>query len=204
MPNPLVFSDQNVYQEVSLTALAGDVAAGIGSFGLEALRKAGNDLAKIVEAPVFDGLGNAVDVGSKLMSNPINPAIEVLFSNKLQRQFAFELLLAPRNEKESITIKEIIKTLRFHASPEINTSLAGLGGLTWIPPAEFDITFFNKGVENFHIQRMNTCVLERIEVDYAPTGVYSTFRNGHPVAVRVGLAMRELEPIHKQRVLQNF
>jgi hypothetical protein len=47
-------------------------------------------------------------------------------------------------------------------------------------------------------------VLERVEVDYAPTGTYATFRNGHPVAVRLSLGFRELEPVHKQRVLQGF
>jgi hypothetical protein len=98
-------------------------------------------------------------------------------------------------------MKAIIRTLRFHAAPELDSVTAGF---TYIPPAEFDITFFNKGVENTAIPRINTCVMDRIEVDYAPTGVYSTFSNGHPVAARLSLGMREIEVVHKRRVLQGF
>jgi hypothetical protein len=100
----------------------------------------------------------------------------------------------------------IIKTLRFHGAPELSdVAVPFIGqGLFWIPPAEFDITFFHKGKENMNILRINTCVLERIEVDYAPTGVYSTFKNGHPVATRLSMGFRELEPVHKKRVLQGF
>jgi len=137
---------------------------------------------------------------SKLLQAPINPMVEILFSNTTVRVFVMEFLMSPRNEEESKTIHSIIKTLRFHAAPEIGE----LSGVTWIPPAEFDITFFNKGVENMNLLRINTCVLERVEVDYAPQGIYSTFRNGHPVAVRLSLAFRELEPVHKKRVLQGF
>jgi hypothetical protein len=149
------------------------------------------------------------------MQSPINPAIEVFFSNTLQRQFVFEFLLAPRTEEESKNIKEIIKTLRYHAAPAVNNfggnlpdgiSILGsvVGGLFWVPPAEFDISFFKDGTENTNIPRINTCVLERIEVDVTPTGIYSTFSNGHPVATRLSLGFRELEPVHKTRVEQGF
>jgi len=113
-----------------------------------------------------------------------------------------EILMAPKNKMESDTVKNIIDTLRFHAAPELDTMIGFIP--TFIPPAEFDITFFHKGKENTKIPRINTCALEQIEVDYAPTGVYSTFANGHPVAIRLSLAWRELEILHKQRVTQGF
>lgn len=204
MPTPLVWNDQNVYEEVSLTALAGRVGIGTVSVisGIVNTITGGiaNDLLAAAR-PLATGAGQVIGTAASVMGNPINPAVEVLFANKAQRQFVFELLCAPRNEVESISLKKIIKTLRFHGSPELNPRTAGL---TWIPPATFDITFFNKGAENTHILRINTVVLERFETDFAPTGIYSTFRNGHPVAVRISMAFRELEVIHKQRVLQGF
>lgn len=216
MPTPLIFNTNNIYEEISLTALAGKVGIGtitaagsITDLVASAITGSSTNIGSAIAGglrSVFEGLGSAIGTASSIMQNPINPAVEILFSNTAQRQFSFELLLAPRNERESLAIKSIIKTLRFHGAPEINTGLGGGGiGLTWIPPADFDITFFNKGVENLNILRINTCVLERIEVDYAPaSGIYSTFRNGHPVAVRLSLGFRELEPVHKQRVLQGF
>jgi hypothetical protein len=207
MPTPLVFNSQNIYQEVSLTALAGQGMMGIGDY-LSGLRKAMSDsLGDAIQGgtrPVTDALGNAVGTASRLMGFPINPAVEILFANTPQRQFVFEVLMAPRNEAESESIKKIVKTLRFHAAPELGDIYGAFGGVYWIPPAEFDITFFNKGQENLNILRINTCVLERVEVDYSPQGVYSTFRTGHPVAVRLSLGFREIEPVHKKRILQGF
>jgi hypothetical protein len=197
MPTPLVFNTHNIYEEISLTALG-------AKLGVAAVGAAARLLPQSTRSAlntVTTAAGQAAGVAAQLAQRPINPMVEILFATTAPRQFTFEVLMAPRNEKESETIKSIIKAFRFHGAPEIG----GLGGLLWIPPADFDITFFNKGVENVNILRINTCVLERIEVDYAPTsGIYSTFRNGHPVAVRMSLGFRELEPLHKERINQGF
>lgn len=208
MPSSIVHSSQNMYEEVSLTAIAGKTAA-VGVGVLAGLGATGRGLSQALGAGNFatnlvSGAGRAIGTAASLAKYPINPRIEVLYSTTPQRQYVFELMLAPRNEKESVSIESIIKTLRFHAAPEIGSGLLGLGDFTLIPPAEFDITFYNKGEENTHIPKINTCVLERIEVDYSPQGPYATFRNGHPVAVRLSLAFREVEMLHKQRVIQGF
>jgi hypothetical protein len=206
MPTPLVFNTHNAYEEISLTALGaklgvGGVAGAVSFLGAAA----GGILAPAIAAAanfrkISSPAGQVIMGASKVLQTPINPAVEILFANTIARNFTLEVLMAPRNEQESINMKSIIKTMRFHGAPEINDIFS----LFWIPPAEFDITFFNKGVENMNILRINTCVLERIEVDYAPTGVYSTFRNGHPVAARLSMGFREIEPLHKKRILQGF
>lgn len=202
MPNPMVFTDINEYEEVSLTGLVnGTVSSTLsylsGMFGLP-------DGGKL-----FNSFSEVAGTMSGLTGYPINPRVEIVFATTRQRQFVFEILMAPRNEEESENIKQIVQTLRFHSKPELmgqGFQVAGIpvGVPLYIPPAEFDITFFNKGVENTNIPRISTCVLERIDVDYAPTGVFSTFRNGHPVAVRMSLGFREVEPLHKLRVIQGF
>lgn len=207
MPGSILYGQQNQYEEISMTAIAGNVGkAGLnyataalsslrgGALGAAAGRAAG--AAKAVNA-----LGQAIGTVASITQNPINPRVEVLFSTTNQRQFIFEFLLAPRNEQESKTIEQIVRTLRFHAVPELNPKTFGL---TFIPPAEFDITFFHKGIENVKIPRINTCVLNRIDVDYSPQGVYSTFKNGYPVAIRLSLAFTEIEMLHKARVVQGF
>ena len=206
MPTPLVYNTYNAYEEISLSALGGKLGSSMVGFALggvaSMMTTTAQNAVNIAAGTkmVFDAVGNSVGSAAKFLQSPINPAVEILFSNTLVRQFTLEVLMAPRNEQESINMHSIIKTLRFHAAPEISDVLS----LFWIPPAEFDITFFNKGIENMNILRINTCVLERIEVDYAPTGTYSTFRNGHPVAARLSMGFRELEPVHKKRVLQGF
>jgi hypothetical protein len=193
MPNGgLVYTEDNKYEEVSMTA--------IGSGIIGAVAKAVDKITGGLAVPLTDATSQVVSNGAKLAGYPINPRVEVLFATRPQRQWMFEMFLAPRTPTESASVKKIIDTLRYHAAPEL-----GLGGFYFIPPAEFDITFFRQGVENRNLPRINTCVLERIDIDYAPqSGIYSTFKDGTPLAVRLSLGFREIEILHKRRVLQGF
>jgi hypothetical protein len=198
MPNPVTFNTVNEYQEIGLTSMTGGLVSQVAGLGTSALF--GENAGKIA-GNIVDAVGGTIGKLSTLGGYPINPRVEVMFSKTNLRQFVFEFLMAPRNQQESESMKAIVRTLRYHAAPELDSVTLGF---TWIPPAEFDITFYNKGEENTNIPRINTCVLDRIEVDYAPTGVYSTFSNGHPVVARLSLGMREVEVVHKRRVLQGF
>lgn len=206
MPVPMVYTHTNIYEEISLT-----------SFGAQALKLGVSMVGKGLSAFMTGSVQRAINTGLPSVVNstlntarqlagvagyPINPKVEVIFSHTPQRAFRMELLLAPKNAQESETVKNIIDTLRFHAAPEISS----IGGIipTFIAPAEFDITFYHKGKENTKIPRINTCALEQVEIDYAPAGIYATFSNGHPVTMRLSLAFRELEILHKQRVTQGF
>lgn len=195
IPNTMVFSTRNAYEDVGLTELAfRAVQTGISA--------------------VSDTVGRFVSGATGILSTvaavrqqPINPRVEVLFSTSALRQFQFDFLFAPSSAQESEALESIIQTLRFHAAPEYNPVASGvdaLKALLWTPPSEFDITFFNRGSENLSIPRINTCIMESIDVDYAPSGVYSTFSNGKPVQVRMQLGFKEVEIVHKLRVVQGF
>lgn len=204
----LIYNSMNAYEEVSMTAIGGQLATG-------AFQAAGTIAAYLFGGPI--GAAAAGDVGGavggiangvmeaggaalKLAGRPINPRVEVLFTMTALRDFQFEFLFIPRNEEEAKTIQGIVKTLRFHAAPELMSK-----GFQFIPPAEFDITFYHRGVETDKLPRINTCVLARIEVDYAPgTGIFSTFKDGQPVATRVMMVFKEVEIVHKLRILQGF
>lgn len=197
MPTPVLYTTTNDYAEISLTALGSSIVAGAAGFAGGAVNEGtGRALSSLVSG--FTGA--ATSLGG-LMGYPINPRVEVIFSRTTLRQFVFEFLLAPRNQVESENMKSIIDTLRFYSVPELDQNTAGF---TYVPPAEFDFTFFDRGNENLKIPRINTCVVDRIDVDYTPTGVYSTFSNGYPVLARLSLGVREIEPLHKRRVLQGF
>lgn len=197
MPNGgLVFTETNKYEEVSMTAMAGSLITS----GIRALpdRFTESELGKKL-LDLADAAGNVIKRGSQLAGYPINPAVEVLFSTREQRQWMFEVFMLPRSESEVKAVREIIRTFRFHAAPEITGK-----GFFFIPPAEFDITFYHNGKENKNLPRINTCVLDRIDVDYAPEQSYATFANGHPIAVRMSLGFREVEILHKKRVYEGF
>jgi hypothetical protein len=202
MPTPMVYTTRNEYQEISLTALAGGAVVGTAGLvaGAAGSLFGGETGGKFLGSLVTGSLEKFGSVAG-LVGYPINPRVEVIFSRTSLREFRFEFLMAPRNERESFAMEEIVRTLRLHSVPELDQVTRGF---TYVPPAEFDFTFFNKGTETVKVPRINTCVMDAIEVDYAPTGVYSTFSNGYPVAARLSLGVREIEPLHKRRILQGF
>lgn len=215
MPNSeLVFTDVHDYDNVSLTAFGALVAGGAVKFGATAIgafiggiiggkagAMAGSQLG-FGAGQLFNGTMQAAGSIAQIAGSPINPKIEVLYANTAQREFAFEFLMSPTSEEESRTIDEIVRIMRFHAAPELKGG--GLGSFLYVPPSEFDITFYHRGEENTKIPRINTCALVQCDVSYAPAGVYSTFHNGYPVQVRMMLRFRETEVVHKLRVLQGF
>jgi hypothetical protein len=204
----MIYSGRNAYEEISLTAIGGQLLTGVLSKGIGAVyglltQSFSNFLSgQAGVGQALNGAGQVISGTAQLAGAPINPRVEVLFATTPLRDFQFEFLMVPRNEEESKTIKEIVRTIRFHGAPEIDSSTAGF---TYIPPAEFDITFYHRGVENMNIPRINTCVLLECEVDYAPNlGIWQSYRDGSPLATRLRLVFKEIEVVHKTRVLQGF
>ena len=198
--NNLIYTSENDFENVALTyyglkGLAGVVAGGAALLAAPAAAAA----AGVGAYKVTNAVGKTIGNISQLAGYPLNPRLEILFTGRRQRGFVFELLMSPVNEGEANLIQNIIRLLRFHSSPDIVAE-----GYFFVPPAEFDITFFKDGKENLNIPRINTCVLEKIEVDLAPTGAYAAFSTGHPVQTRLSLGFREIEVLHKARITQGF
>jgi hypothetical protein len=136
-----------------------------------------------------------------------NPMLEVLYSSPSFRTFRFDFQFYPRSQKESITVQEIIKKLRFHQAPEV--AQGGTGGFFLVPPSEFDISFYYNGTENPNIPKVSTCVLQNLTIDYAPGG-FTSYEvpgqgaalggTGMPVSIRVSLQFKETEIITKTSI----
>jgi hypothetical protein len=203
----LEFSDVHKFEEVSITSFGAPVAKFVAAGPLAFLGglvggAGGAAAGAALAGNIVDATGAAIGNVAKLGGAPINPKVEVIYSNTAQRQFRFDFLMSPSNQKESESIESIIRVLRFHAAPELRNG--AFSSFFWIPPSEFDITFYNRGTENTKIPRINTCVLEQVDVSYAPSGAYSTFHNGYPVQVRMQLTFRETEVLHKKRITDGF
>jgi hypothetical protein len=203
MPNSeLTFSDAHDFENISLTKFLGS--------GINDISKG---VAAMIGGVVGGAIGNILDATGKyggsalqLAGSPINPKVEVLFANTFQREFAFDFLFSPSNKKEAEDLENIIRTIRFHAAPEYKPMA---NQFFWLPPSEFDLTFYyvdpqGNIQENTKIPRINTCVLKQIDVSYAPSGAYSTFKDGHPVQIRMVLRFIETEVNSKLRIAQGF
>lgn len=125
----------------------------------------------------------------------LNPYREVLFKQINFRQFSFDYRFLPRSQTETDMVQQIIKTFRYHMHPEMSS-----GGLYYIHPSEFNIQYYFKGKENSYINKISTCVLVDMDVQYGPSEKFSTFGDGAPVEYSMRLVFQELETLTKERV----
>jgi hypothetical protein len=113
-------------------------------------------------------------------------------------------MLYPRSQKEAAEVQKILDRFKFHQAPEI---LGNTGGFFMVPPSMFDIQFYYNGQVNPNIPKISTCVLQTIDVDYAPNG-FSAYEvpgqikaepggTGMPVAIRLSLQFREIDYLTK-------
>jgi hypothetical protein len=219
MPDTVNFVHNQGYSEPSLT---GDLAAlaAVGSEGKSIV----DSVKNLSSANAIETLKNLVSngnlspfVANLLRESPIlsagftafagvvvNPMLEMIYSSPEFRSFRFDFMFYPRDEKEAEEVQRIIERLHFHQAPEIQTKGRGF---FLIPPSEFDIMFYYNGKINPNIPKISTCVLQSIDVDYAPNG-FTTYevqgeptpksgRTGMPVAIRMSLQFKETEIMTK-------
>lgn len=178
---------------------AGEGAAGsaLGASALAALR--------------VSPYGNVLPVDALLKGQgvAINPQVQLLFKAVSLRTFQMEFMFSPKSQKESQAVVDIVRTFKFHAAPEVGGTADGgrSTGLFFIVPSTFNIEFLfrrNKNMnQNTSIHRIGECVLENVNVDYAPNG-WSTFEDGSPTQVRLTLNFKETDIVDKNKVAQGY
>jgi hypothetical protein len=221
MPDTIQFDSRQSYDGLSpgkeLLGQALAAAPGVvdvykekgGRAALEAIKKTGalqalgeRFIGGVTGAPDTTRLGVFGFTG-----RVINPMLELIYSAPDFRQFQFEFFFWPRSETEALAVQKIIDRFRFHQAPELEKNAGKQTGLL-IPPSEFDIKFFYAGRQNPNIPPISTCVLESIQVNYAPNG-WSAYevpgennpdlgRTGMPVGIQLSLQFRETTYLTKE------
>lgn len=217
MPDTLAFSYNQNYSDFSF----GDL--GLGLVGVSALSelsknppkgfvdlagKMGKNLSPFIYAGMKKYMGSTGASLFQVAANKVvNPMVELLYTSPNFREFNFDFMFYPRNEKEAEDVYNIIHLFKYHQAPEI---ASGTAGFFLIPPSLFDIDFYYADRKNPNLPQLASCVLTRIDVDYAPHGFaayeenpsvgndgfnYSTTPKvggtGTPVATRMTLHFKE-------------
>jgi len=187
------------YSQDDFEKVGQQAAAGLKAFVTEAGRRL---LATAAEGLL--GAEGAVQGVNKLFGQADNPFVEVLFSGVNIRTFTYNFEFAPRNEVETDEIQQIIQLFRFHMAPEMQQANSRYLTL----PSEFDIHYMFKGKdghgrENDYFNRITTCVLTSVDVNYTPNGVRS-FEDGSPTAIAMSLSFRETEILTKEKINEGF
>jgi hypothetical protein len=75
-------------------------------------------------------------------------------------------------------------------------------------PSEFEIHYAYFGQENEYLNKISTCVLRDMNVEYAPGEQFSTFRNNQkgapPVHTKVSLEFQETQFITKKEITEGY
>lgn len=213
MPNTLNFQYNQSYEDLNLPIL-GMLGAGTALYdqlkqgNMEA---AGKNIIPFLASGLGQGFGQygraLTAAGFGVVENPM---IELLYSRPNLRNFQFDFMLYPRDEKEALEVQKILERLRFHQAPEIKTNT---GGYFLIPPSEFDIKFYYNGQINPNIDPISTCVLEQIVVNYSPQGRFAAYESvnqgkptlgstGMPVVIQLTLMFKETQIMTKDNFNQ--
>jgi hypothetical protein len=151
------------------------------------------------QSAILNGLKFAVknkDLINLANRTVMNPQQELLFKGVDFRTFSFSYTFSPKSKQESDTVQEIIRQFKGNMMPELT-----VGTLMYKYPAEFDIYYyFDKDLNN-HVHQHTTCVLEKVSINYAPIGQFSTFNDGSPNHITMTLEFKELATLDKESVL---
>jgi hypothetical protein len=165
-------------------------------------------LQKAISAGVdlfFDaGEASSSDLYNKAFGNANNPYMEVFFGGMELRTFSYNFTFAPRNADERDDVQKIIKLFRFHMAPELQGE--NMRYLTL--PSTFDIHYMyqhthDRAKENNFYNKIATCVLQNVDVDYAANGVKS-FADGSPTQITMNLSFMETELMTKEMIDRGF
>lgn len=217
MPDSLQFTYAQTYDTPNMSNNPISMGAAVASTVLEGSKINAQEVGKNLSpfflnffAKMLGNAGSALFAGATGMVQ--NPMMEVLYTSPNLREFDFNFMFYPRSEKEALEVQKIIERFKFHQAPEIKSNS---GGFFLIPPSEFDIKFMYNGVENPNIDKISTCVLTSINVDYAKSGGFTAFevagenkpqlgRTGMPTGIAMSLKFKETQIITKESYRGDF
>ena len=192
------------YQDKEIGTLGGLLAGGssmtdatetLGSMGKDAGQAAIAGIVSAVSTAFGGPAGNLLELGTKQKTNSFR---EQFFESVDFRTFNFRHTFMPRSQQEAEDVRRILNLFKFHMHPELSQ-----GGLFYVYPSEFEIKYFYKDKENQYFDKISSCVLENMSVDYGGD-IFSTFEDGNPVEVNLTLKFKELELLTKDRITQGY
>jgi hypothetical protein len=126
---------------------------------------------------LVNSLGGNTSAGgllSRATGQVLNPNLELLFSGVNLRSFAFDFDFAPRDEKESNVVKEIIRVFKQSMAPRTGSNTEG-AGLFIEAPNIFLLKYKSGNQDHPYLNKFKPCALTSMGMNYTGSGSYSTY-----------------------------
>jgi hypothetical protein len=149
-------------------------------------------------AQAFGAGSNFTELALRAVNKAINPQVEMVFQGTQNRGFIFTFDFQPRSSAEAADILDIVNTFRTYAAPELSNEG---NGRYFIPPAQFDISFYFKNTPSAQIPKISTCALVGIAANYSGSGQFATFSDGMPVHINLQLTFKEMDIITRELIV---
>ena len=172
--------------------------------------------AKGLEATAGPLLGLQGSFGAMAIQSGLvlSNKMELLFEGVGRRSFSYTFTFIPKSEAESKVVADIVFTFKKHMTPEFGTLFGkGVQGRVLKIPETFDIQYMYKGKENPWINKISSCYLTDMDVQYGSdkAGFYEPLENpqlgtvGPPSThTTLALTFSEIEKMSRERIEQGF
>lgn len=140
---------------------------------------------------------NAQGVVTRQTGQVLNPNMELLFNNVTLRSFNFQFDLAPRDKKESETIKGMLRLFKRSMNAK-KTGTEGAKGLFIASPDIFQLSYKTGGEDHKFLNRFKPMALLNMAVNYTGSGTYATYDDTTPVHMQLSLQFQELNPVYAE------
>ena len=131
----------------------------------------------------------------------LNPNAEMLFQGPVIRDFAFSFIMIARSQEEGQRIRKIIRFLKLGMAPKFRST-------TFLKSPDIFTLHYKNGVgKDDYLRTVNQfnpggLALTTMNVDYAPFGYWSAYRDSQPVSVKMDLNFTELRPLYESDQLE--
>ena len=162
-----------------------------------------NSLSTIIAGKAIDNLGGQIRPNTALgraTGEILNTNLELLFDSVNLRSFPFTITFSPRNEKESIRVKHIIRAFKSSMAAKRKTPReeSPQGGIFLKAPDVFHLKYLHNGKEHPFLNSFKHCALTGMSVNYTNAGTFASYSDGTPVSIQMNLTFKELNPIYQE------
>ena len=128
----------------------------------------------------------------------INPNMELLFNGVTLRSFSFSFDLAPRDEKESDTIKRMLRIFKQNMQAKKSSDGGNTSGLFLRSPNVFQLNYKTGRRNHNFLHKFKPMALLNMAVNYTGGGTYATYDDTTPVHMKLDLSFQELNPVYSE------
>ena len=128
----------------------------------------------------------------------VNPNLELLFKGVTLRSFSFTFDLTPRDERESGTIKKMIRIFKQNMQARKSSDSGNGQGLFIKSPNVFQLIYKTGRRNHNFLHKFKPMALLNMAVNYTGAGTYATYDDATPVHMKLDLSFQELNPVYSE------